>query len=42
MRNEAVKAYINYSKEVDYMPGFEVEAETVRAFLIDKALKGVI
>jgi len=24
------------------MPGFEVEAETVRAFLIDKALKGVI
>jgi len=33
---------IDYSEEVDYMPGFEVDAETVRAFLIDKALEGVV
>jgi len=33
---------IDYSEEVDYMPGFEVDAETVKAFLIDKALEGVV
>jgi len=33
---------IDYSEEVDYMPGFAVEAETVKAFLIDKALEGVV
>ena len=32
---------IDYSEEVDYMPGFAVDAETVKAFLIDKALEGV-
>ncbi len=33
---------IDYSEEVDYMPGFAVDAETVKAFLIDKALEGVV
>ena len=33
---------INYSEPVDFMPGFAVEAETVKAFLIDKALEGVV
>jgi len=33
---------INYSEEIDYMPGHEVESETVKAYLIDKALEGVI
>jgi len=33
---------IDYSEEVDYMPGFEADAETVRTFLIDKALEGVV
>jgi len=33
---------IDYSEEVDYMPGFAVDAETVKAFLIDKALEDVM
>jgi len=37
----AYHADIDYSEEVDYMPGFAVDAETVKAFLIDKALEGV-
>ena len=38
----AYHADIDYSEKVDYMPGHEVEDEVVRAFLIDKALDGVI
>jgi hypothetical protein len=38
----AYHADIDYSEEVDYMPGFAVDAETVKAFLIDKALEGVM
>lgn len=33
---------IDYSEEVDYMPGFGVDVETVKAALIDKALEGVV
>lgn len=33
---------IDYSEAVDFMPGFAVEAETVRAFLVDRSLEGVI
>jgi len=33
---------IDYSETVAYMSGHEVEAETVKAYLIDKALEGVI
>jgi hypothetical protein len=38
----AYHADIDYSEEVDFMPGFAVGAEDVRAFLIDKALEGVV
>lgn len=38
----AYHADIDYSEEVDYMPGCAVDAETVKAFLIDKALEGVV
>jgi len=30
---------IDYSELVDYMPGFEKEEDTIKAFLIEKALK---
>jgi hypothetical protein len=33
---------IDYSEKVDFMPGFEIAPETVKAFLIDKALEGVM
>jgi len=33
---------IDYAEEVDYMPGCAVAAETVKAFLIDKALEDVV
>ena len=33
---------IDYSEKVDYMPGFKVDDEIVRQFLIEKALEGVI
>ncbi len=33
---------IDYTEAVDFMPGFAVDAETVKAFLIDKALEGVV
>jgi len=38
----AYHADIDFSEEVDYMPGFAVDAETVKAALIDKALEGVV
>jgi hypothetical protein len=38
----AYHADIDYSETVDFMPGFAVGAEDVRAFLIDKALEGVV
>ena len=38
----AYHADIDYAEMVDFMPGFEVDAETVKAFLIDKALEGVV
>jgi hypothetical protein len=38
----AYHADIDYSEAVDFMPGFAVGAEDVRAFLIDKALEGVV
>jgi len=38
----AYHADIDYSEKVAYMPGYEVEDETVRTFLIEKALDGVI
>ena len=31
---------INYTEQVDYMPGFEVPDDEVKAFLIDAALTG--
>jgi len=33
---------IDYAEQVDYMPGFAVNDEEVRRFLVDKALEGVI
>jgi hypothetical protein len=30
---------INYSESVEYMPGFDVKEEVVKAFLVDKALE---
>ena len=33
---------INYTEQVEYMPGHEMDAETVKSILIDKALEGVI
>jgi len=33
---------MDYSEKVDYMPGHEMDAETVKAVLIAKALEGVI
>jgi len=33
---------IDYAEEVDYMPGCAVAAETVKGFLIDRALEGVV
>ena len=30
---------IDFSEQVEYMPGFEVEVEAIKAFLIDKALE---
>ena len=30
---------IDYSEQVEYMPGFEVDDEAIKAFLIDKALE---
>ena len=38
----AYHADIDYSEKVAYMPGHEVEEEAVKAYLIDKALEGVI
>ena len=38
----AYHADIDYSEKVDYMPGHEVDDGDVRAFLIDKALDGVM
>jgi len=38
----AYHADIDYSEKVDYMPGYEVEDETVKKCLIDKALEGVL
>jgi hypothetical protein len=35
-------ADIDYAEAVEFMPGFEIDAETVKAFLIDKALEGVV
>jgi hypothetical protein len=31
---------INYDEEVVYMPGFEVADDTIKSFLVDKALEG--
>ena len=33
---------IDYKETVDFMPGFAVEAETIRAFLVDRSLEDVI
>ena len=33
---------IDYTETVDFMPGFAVEAETIRAFLVDRSLEDVI
>lgn len=38
----AYHADIDYSESVDYMPGFAVDAETIRAFLVDRSLEGVL
>jgi len=38
----AYHADIDYSEKVDYMPGHEVDGETVKAQLIDRALEGVV
>ena len=38
----AYHADIDYAEAVDFMPGFEVDAETVKAFLIDRALEGLV
>ena len=38
----AYHADIDYSEKVAYMPRHEVEPEAVKAYLIDKALEGVI
>jgi len=38
----AYHADIDYSEKVDYMLGHGTDDETVRAFLIDKALEGVL
>ena len=35
-------ADINYSEKVDYMTGYAVEEDAVKAALVDKALEGVI
>jgi len=32
---------IDYSEPVEYMPGFEVEKQEVKEFLIDKALQEI-
>ncbi len=31
---------INYSEQVEYMPGFETDEATIKAFLNDAALTG--
>ena len=38
----AFHADIDYSETVDFMPGFAVDPETIRAFLVDRSLEDVI
>ena len=38
----AFHADIDYTETVDFMPGFAVEAETIRAFLVDRSLEDVV
>ena len=35
-------ADIDYAETVDFMPGFAVDPETIRAFLVDRSLEDVI
>ena len=32
---------VDYSESVEYMPGFEVEEQVIKEFLIDKSLQGI-